>query len=343
MTQWRIWSIRTVIGAVTAVIVGGAILVLLWRDRPSLDDVDWAPYPGDEAVLGAVSVTWLGVSTLLFDDGETQILIDGFFSRPTLGDVVLGRPVDSNAATVNYVLDVWQMRRLAAIIPVHSHFDHAMDVGAIANRTSASILGSETTANIARGQGVLEDQIVIAEDRGEYAFGQFTVTMIQMPHAPIGWGGSVPFAGTVDEPLETPAPVSSWREGRSYSILIAHPHGTTLVQSSAGFSTGALDGVHADVVMLGLQLLDGLGKKYAEQYWQAVVTTTGADHVIPIHFEDFTQPFGEILLLPGFIENIVKVASWLEEFRDGWDMDTELHLPEFGEPIALYPLEQVIE
>ena len=30
---------------------------------------------------------------------------------------------------INYVMDEYRMRRLAAIIPVHSHWDHAIDVG----------------------------------------------------------------------------------------------------------------------------------------------------------------------------------------------------------------------
>lgn len=341
--QLKRWAVRS---AYTVVVVAFALsttLVLLWRDRPSLDDIDWAPYPENESGAGAVNATWLGASTLLFDDGETQILIDGFVSRPSLADVVLRRPIDSNAATVNYVLDVWRIRRLAAVIPVHSHYDHAMDVGAIANRTSASILGSETTANIARGASVPEDQIVVVEDRGEYTFGQFNVTMIESPHAPIGWGGSVPYAGSVDEPLQTPAPASAWREGQSYSIVISHPHGTTIVQGSAGFSARALQGIQADVVMLGVSLMEIMGRKHAEDYWQAVVTTTGAAHVIPIHFDDFTQPFGEIVMLPGFIQNMVEVAAWLEAFRDSWDQDAKLHLPEFGKPMVLYPRQQVIE
>lgn len=33
---------------------------------------------------GAVKVTFLGTTTLLFDDGETQLMIDGFFTRPSL-------------------------------------------------------------------------------------------------------------------------------------------------------------------------------------------------------------------------------------------------------------------
>jgi L-ascorbate metabolism protein UlaG (beta-lactamase superfamily) len=332
--RWATRSLRVVMAIAVA---AALLLTLLWRDRPSLDDIDWSPYPAFDDETGAVTATWLGVSTILFDDGETQILIDGFFSRPTLRELVLGTPVRSDDANINLVLDRYRVRRLAAIIPVHSHFDHAMDIGAIANRSSASILGSATTANIARGAGVPEDQIVIVGDTRDFTFGRFTVSMIDSVHAPISWGGAIPYAGTVDAPLQTPAPPSAWREGGSYSILIQHPLGTTLVQGSAGYIAGALDNVHADVVMLGLQLLEGLGKSYAERYWQAVVTTTGAKHVMPIHFDDFTQPFGEVKPLPRVIENVVDVATWLEEFRDSWDLDTKLHLPEFGETIVLYP------
>ena len=39
----------------------------------------------------ALSVTWLGVSTLLVDDGTSALMTDGFFSRPSLLDVGLRR------------------------------------------------------------------------------------------------------------------------------------------------------------------------------------------------------------------------------------------------------------
>ncbi|MDH3337325.1 MAG: MBL fold metallo-hydrolase [Gammaproteobacteria bacterium] len=328
---------RTAIAVAAIVIIGAVAAVLLWRDRESLDMIDWPRYPSIAPTHDAVTVTWLGVTTLLFDDGETQILIDGFFSRPSIFEILFGRGVESDAATINYVLDEYRMRRLAALIPVHSHYDHAMDVGAIANRSSASILGSESTAQIARGAGVPEDQIIVTTSGNEYSFGKFAVTMIDSNHAPIGWGGSVPYAGTIDESLVTPAPVSAWRAGKSYSIVIAHPHGTTLVQGSAGFREGALAGVSADVVMLGVSMLEGLGYDYAERYWQELVTTTGAAHVFPVHFDDFSKPFGEIFLYPRALENFIDTAGWLEEFRDTWDSDTRLHLPEFGKPVVLYP------
>lgn len=273
----------------------------------------------------------------MFDDGDTQILIDGFFSRPSVADHVFSANVQSNAADINRIIDEYRMRRLAAIIPVHSHFDHAMDIGAIANRSSASIIGSESTANIARGSGVPEDQIVVAENGQVYDFGSFTVRLIPSVHAPLAWGGTVPYAGTIDEPLQLPAPVSAWREGRSYSIVITHPQGTTLVQGSAGFRPGSLDNVTADVVMMGVFGLETLGRDYTEEFWLSLVTSTGAKRVIPIHFDDYTRPFGTIKLAPRIIDNFVDSAAWLDEIRMTWDNDVRLHLPRFAEKLVLYP------
>lgn len=318
-------------GLLAVVAVG---LVLLWRDRPDLGQIGWPVAP--EAADTALSVTWLGVTTLLFDDGETQILIDGFFSRPSLADSVLSRPVSNDAATINFAMHEFDMRRLAAIIPQHSHFDHAMDVGAIARRSSASVLGSESTANIARGAGVLEDQIVIAENGQTYDFGQFTVRLVASRHAPVGWRGTVPGPGTIDEPLAMPAPVSAMCVGEVWSVIVEHPQGTTLVQGSSGFIDGALDEYTVDLALLGTYGLSSLGYEYAEQYWQSMVTATGARIVVPMHFDDLTKPFGEVVPLPRFLDNIETTADWFTTFRDTWDIETKLYLPEFGRRMAVY-------
>lgn len=327
---------RFTIGCVLVLVAVTALVVVQWNDRPLLSDVGWPFYPEYEARPDAVTVTWLGVSTLLFDDGETQILIDGFFSRPSVADILFDVPVQSNAAEINFILDEYEMRRLAAIIPVHSHFDHAMDIGAIANRSSASILGSESIAQIARGAGVPEDQIAVIDNDGLFTFGEFTVTMIDSAHAPIGWGGAVPFAGEITKPLALPAPVSAWRSGKSYSIIVAHAQGTTLIQGSAGFLPGALDRVRADVVMLGTWGLDSLGYEHAEQYWLASVTSTGAKRILPIHFEDYTRPFGEIELSPRLLDDFTATARRLDKIRTTWDNDAQLYLPEFGKRVVLY-------
>jgi len=52
------------------------------RLSPSGEIRDYAAYYTDDKASPSghqVKVSFFGVSTLLFDDGETQILIDGFF------------------------------------------------------------------------------------------------------------------------------------------------------------------------------------------------------------------------------------------------------------------------
>jgi L-ascorbate metabolism protein UlaG (beta-lactamase superfamily) len=299
---------RMLIALASLVALFSGLIAWAWNVRAEIADTGLHPQVVADAPEAAVTATWLGVTTLLFDDGETQILIDGFISRPSLFESLTKRPVTYDAPMINYVMNEYQMRRLAAIIPAHSHYDHAMDAGAIANRSSASILGSETTANIARGAGVPEDQIVVAEAGSPYSFGDFTVTLVPSAHAP-----------------------------GSYSIVVSHPQGTTIVQGSAGYKLGALDDVQADVVMLGVGLLENLGRDYTEGYWQALVTSTGATRVFPVHFDDQTRPFGDIALPPKLIDNFVRTAGWLKEIRNTWDKDTRLYLPVFGEPLVLYP------
>jgi L-ascorbate metabolism protein UlaG (beta-lactamase superfamily) len=321
--------------AVALVLAAGAAgVVYLWRDRPSLDVIDWPP--GPEPGNGALSATWLGVTTVLIDDGETQILVDGFFSRPSLADMLLNRPLTNDAAIINYALYEFGMNRLAAIIPVHSHFDHAMDVGAIAKRTNASVVGSESTANIARGAGIPEEQVVVASHGSTLEFGQFTVRLFESRHGPVGWRGSVPLPGKIDEPLEFPAPLRAMRVGKAWTIVVEHPLGTTVVQGSSGFVEGALVDVKADLVLLCSYGLSTLGKDYAERYWQEIVTTTGAKAVMPMHFDDFTRPFGEIVPFPRVLDDIETTAGWFESFRDTWDTEVDLYKPVFGRPVAIY-------
>ena len=335
--MWLKYLKRTAFTVVVIAVVVSIAAVLLWRDRPALDAIDW-PVPAIASAVNsdAVTVTWLGVTTLLFDDGETQILIDGFFSRPSLAEILLGWPVNNDAAMINYAMNEFRMRRLAAIIPVHSHFDHAMDIGAIANRSSASILGSESTAQIARGAGVPEDQIAVVKDATSFEFGNFKVTLRPNSHAPIGWRGSVPLDGVIEAPLTMPQPISAWRMGGAYTVIIEHPQGTALVQGSAAYKKYDFRDIAADVVFLGVAQLDSLGRDYAELYWQHTVTASGSHSVYPIHFDDFTKPFGEVALAPKVVHNFEKTAVWLTEFRHRWDSDTSLFMPEFGKPIAIF-------
>jgi len=327
--------ILTLIVLSIAILVG-LLIWLMWQVRGSFDSIRWpesvvATEPGE-----AVTVTWLGTTTMLFDDGITQVLIDGTFTRLNPAQMLPFRQVKSDIATINYAMSAFGMNRLAAIVPVHSHFDHAMDVGHVANRSSAVILGSESTANIARGNNVPERQYQILADDEARQFGEFSIRMLTSVHAPVADGNEEYFPGIIDEPLVQPASISEYRTGAAWSIIIGHPRGTTLVQGSAGIVPGKLTGETIDVVMLGIGGLAALGKEYVAEYWNETVTATGAARVITVHHDDFTAPFGDVRLPPDMFDDVVQTAEWIDDLLAGNDGQVAVELPPFGKPIILY-------
>ncbi len=323
--------------ALAAVALGGlALLAWLWQDRTAPADLPVATAIGAADTADRVTATWLGITTLLFDDGETQILTDGTISRYPLAKLLLGWPLESDFAAINRALDEYRVDHLRAIVPLHSHFDHVIDAGHVANRTGAMVLGSESSANVARGSDVPVDQYQTLQYNESRYFGQFTLTLRPSRHVALLPGGSHLHAGVIDAPLSQPAPASAYRTGETYTLRIEHPAGTSLVQGSAGFVEGQLAGVRADVVWLSVAGVAGLGRDYARSYWDELVTGTGARRVYLVHFDDFTRPFGEVALFPDVVDDVASAAAWFAEFAAAAEPPVEVRVPPFGEPLVLY-------
>jgi len=134
------WTRNIALVLLALLVLATIIVSRLWQDRPAVADFGWPTATPVRDTNAAVTVTWLGISTLLF-----QILIDGTFTRLRVTDIAPLQTISSDVAAINHALSKYRIDRLAAIVPAHSHFDHAMDIGYIANRTSAVILGSQST------------------------------------------------------------------------------------------------------------------------------------------------------------------------------------------------------
>ncbi len=103
-----------------------------------------------DAPPGGLSVTFLGVATLLICDGQSAIMTDGFFSRPDLARSAL-LPLRSDLVRIDAALSRVGADRLDAVIPVHTHYDHALDSAAVAERSGAVLVGGASAAQIGRG------------------------------------------------------------------------------------------------------------------------------------------------------------------------------------------------
>jgi L-ascorbate metabolism protein UlaG (beta-lactamase superfamily) len=262
-------------------------------------------------------VTFFGVGTLLFDDGETQLLTDGFFTRPGRLTVLFGK-IGSDQEIVKRALARAQVTRLAAVVVAHSHYDHALDASEVAKQTGALIIGSESTANIARGAGLPEAAMRVVHGGETFQFGRFSVELIRSLHSP-----HAHFPGEIGSPLQQPARSSAYREGETFSILIRHGEESWLVHASAGFIDGALAGRHADVVFLGIATLGKQDAAYQEHYWREVVSEVGARRVVPVHWDDFTQSLdGPLTPLPRGIDDFDGAMQFLLERgrKDGIDI-----------------------
>lgn len=254
--------------------------------RPSLSAYDALRQPAAPPPAGETRVTWLGVSTLLVDDGVTPLMIDGFLTRPGLLRVLTAK-IAPRPRTIAECLRRAGVSRLAAVICAHSHYDHALDAPAVCAQTGAALVGSQSTANIGRGQGLPEDRILVPGTNIPLTFGTFTATLIESVHS-----HGDRFPGTVDAPLVPPARPSSWATGSCYSILIGSGDRSLLVHASANYVPGALRGHHADVVYLGVGELGKATDAFRDAYWEEIVVTTGARRVVPVHWDDFFRPLG---------------------------------------------------
>jgi L-ascorbate metabolism protein UlaG (beta-lactamase superfamily) len=296
------------------------LLAALANDHPSLARYDALMRKSAGGTPSGFTVTWLGVSTLLFDDGETAFVTDGFFSRPGKLRSAFGA-LEPDAAAIDRALQRTGVKSLAAVIPLHSHYDHALDAPLVARKTGALLVGSASTANIGRGQGLPEDRILTIADRETMTLGKFTLRFFRSAHVP----STAPIAGDVDAPLTVPAAASAFREGGCWTLLVTRGDRSVLVQSSAGFVDGALRGVHADVVYLGVGLLGKQDAAYRERYWNALVRDTGAQRVIPIHWDDFWRPLeSPVVPLPRLVDDFDASMGFLIEHAHRERVDLEL-------------------
>lgn len=273
------------------------------------------------AARGPFAVTFLGVSTLLVEDGTSAVLTDGYFSRPSLFDVGLRR-IAPDPARVDAALTGAGIERLDVVAPVHTHFDHVLDSPLVAERTGAVVAGGESAANVARGHGLGEDRIRVVTPGEPERFGAFQLTWIVSDHCPPDR-----YPGEITEPVVPPARAADYRCGEAWSILLEHDAGrSALIQGSAGFVPGSLAGRSAEVAYLGVGQLGVQDESYIRRYWEETVETVGARTVVLTHWDDFFRPLDQPLrALPYAGDDLDVTMRVLGQLAA--DQGVGLHLP----------------
>lgn len=303
------------------ILLGLGVLVLilciamLYMTGPSGEITNYESYPvGDNSRIresladttpqNGVKVTFFGVSTLLFDDGETQLLLDGFFSRPSLIQTFFTK-IESDTSLIDQIVATYQMDRVKGIFVTHSHYDHALDVAYTTRKTHATLYGSQSTLNIARGGQVQENQLALFQPNLDVPCGAFTVRVIPSKHSP---GNALNDDGKeIGSPLPQPAKFKAYSEGGSFDFLITHHGKSIYIKPSPNFIEGALKDLSADVVFIGIATIGKQPEKWQNDFYQQTIGTLKPSKVIPIHWDNFWKPISDkLVMLPRILNNTEK-------------------------------------
>lgn len=249
-----------------------------------IESLAWHPDALDPA--GAVEVRWLGTAGFaLRHDGHT-LLIDPYLTRASLRRCIFSALSPDLAAIERHAPEA------DAIVVGHTHFDHALDVPAIARRTGARVFGSRSALTLCRAAGVPEGKLTLAE-RGagsqplEAEVGPFRLRFAPSAHSRL-FAGRVPFPGDIEGCDDVPLRVERYRCGAVFRVeievagrRIAHVGSAELVEQA---------GVKGD---LDLVLLCVAGWGSSERFPERVVRALSPRAVLLSHWDDFFRPIDQ--------------------------------------------------
>ena len=210
-------------------------------------------------LASGLELEWLGVAGYrLSFEGQT-LYIDPYLSRVPLVSVIRRTPALADPALHERFLRT--PGRVVGVLVGHTHFDHAIDVPAIARRYQCAAYGSSSLVQLMRLHGLAE-RVVEVQPGHPYELGPFVVTFVPSLHSKLLLGFAVPFDGELTcEHLDALAP-SAYRCGQVWGIHIEVAGMTFYHQGSANLIDEALCHSGVDVFLAGIA-----GRSFTPDYW----------------------------------------------------------------------------
>jgi L-ascorbate metabolism protein UlaG (beta-lactamase superfamily) len=223
------------------------------------------------------TLTYLGVAGWQLEHEGHVLLVDPYVSRRDVEDWKLPIAPD-DAAIARYT-----PARADAVLVSHSHFDHLLDVPSIARRSGASVVGSESTLNVARASGVAKAQLVPAHPGETVSFGPFSVRVIKAEHSLTGQA-----FGTIPREVHLPLRADDYVVAETYQYLVTIDGRSVLFISTANFLEPELTGLRPDVAVIAV----GLRSKIPDYSCRLMRALGRPPLVFANHFDAFMQPLG---------------------------------------------------
>jgi L-ascorbate metabolism protein UlaG (beta-lactamase superfamily) len=228
------------------------------------------------------TVEWTGVAGLVLESAGTRVAFDPFATRPGLVATAFRR-ARPDASVVARAFP-----RLDAVFVGHTHFDHAMDLPAVAATSPrATIHGSATTVEACRRAGVDPARLREAKDGDVFTVGPFRVETSRSRH------GVVPLFSLVerrDLPRRgLPWTALRWPRGDVLAFRVEVSGRSLHVQGSAGIDDGAL----ARQAPCDVLLACVAARKGTPRFLERLGERLRPRVFVPCHHDDFFRRLSE--------------------------------------------------
>jgi L-ascorbate metabolism protein UlaG (beta-lactamase superfamily) len=234
-----------------------------------------------------LELEWLGVAGYRLTYEGVTLLVDPYVSRVPLRALLSGRPALPDRERIERYIQA--PGEVAGIVVGHTHFDHAVDVPALAARHDCRAYGSSSLVRLMRLHG-LGERAVAVEPRQRYELGPFSVRFIPSRHSKLLLGLKVPFDGPLScEDVHALTP-RAYRCGAVYALRIEVAGIRIYHQGSADLDDLALSHEPVDVFLAGVT-----GRSMTRRYWQRILPKLDPRVLVPTHYDDFFRPLGRAL------------------------------------------------
>ncbi len=281
----------------------------------------------DGGNMRPLEFTHFGAAGWKITDGETVILLDPYLSRVRFQGRKYGphdatdiaddpRPVvkmDEVAGHDTETIDK-NVPKADFIMLSHSHFNHAMDVPYIANKTGAVVIGTESTCNIAANGGVPDEQIHAVRGGEDFQYDELSVRVIPSLHSALSCKlykdfGTVPVK---DDPLT----LDEYVEGGTLAYLLRFAGREILLFGSMNYIEREVEGLRPDIVFVA----SAPPRLDIHDYTGRLMRCLGKPPlVVATHWDDQGLPFGAnqdhaLKHTPAFIDEVKAVSPNSEVF-----------------------------